>query len=376
MIPDHQSDGFQSPYKLIPVNYSLLDTIVDFTLGGYARWDGQYFLHISTLGYTHENCLAFFPAYPFLLRLPVTLISLLSFNNLNGWNAALISSILINIICFLVAAKFLYLVTVKIFGSPYFAFQTLKLFTISPATIFFVAPYSESLFCALTFSGIYYCTEYSFLVAGIIFGVSSLARSNGLVNIGFLLFFALKAALSLKWRNLPILSAKVFVSAILAVLPFLFHQYYAFTLFCLPHPNQLPMVIYTHLIERNLIVSGEQIPKWCNETIPFSYSVIQSQYWNVGFLRYFEWKQLPNFLLALPILSLVFIYSFLYIKQAFYTISLVEVPLKSVQSLAHPIFERDAGVFAAHSVFLGLFTLLFAHVQVIFPRHSLDVQKK
>ena len=73
--------------------------------------------------------------------------------------------------------------TVKLFGSTHFLFQTLKLFSISPATIFFLAPYSESFFCALTFSDIYYCMEYSFLVAGTIFSAS------GLVNIGFWLFF-------------------------------------------------------------------------------------------------------------------------------------------------------------------------------------------
>ena len=189
LIPDHQSDGFQSPYKLISVNATLSNSLVDFLLGGYARWDGQYFLHISTLGYTHENCLAFFPAYPILLRLPSRCISLLSFNHINDWNATLASSILVNTICFLVAAKFLYLITVKLFGSTNFAFQTLKLFSISPATIFFLAPYSESFFCALTFSDIYYCMEYSFLVAGTIFSASGLARSNGLVNIGFWLFF-------------------------------------------------------------------------------------------------------------------------------------------------------------------------------------------
>ena len=117
--------------------------------------------------------------------------------------------------------------TVKLFGSTHFLFQTLKLFSISPATIFFLAPYSESFFCALTFSDIYYCMEYSFLVAGTIFSASGLARSNGLVNIGFGCSFALKTSLSMKqkWGSLPILVSKAVLSILV---PFLCYQYYAF----------------------------------------------------------------------------------------------------------------------------------------------------
>ena len=228
LIPDHQSDGFQSPYKLIiPSNSTLLDRIVDFTLGGFSRWDGQYFLHISTLGYTHENCLAFFPAYPLLLRFTSVFISFFSYHTLTYWNATLLSSIIINILCFVIAAQFLFLITVKLFGNSNFAFRSWKLFCISPATIFFLAPYSESLFSALTFGGIYYCIEYKFIIASTFFAVSGLTRSNGLVNIGFLLYFALQKALSIKWKSLPTLTAQIVLSVTITVFPFLCYQYYA-----------------------------------------------------------------------------------------------------------------------------------------------------
>ena len=369
LIPDHQSDGFQSPYKLIiPSNSTLLDTIVDFTLGGFARWDGQYFLHISTLGYTHENCLAFFPAYPLLLRFTSVFISFFSFHTLTFWNATLLSSIIINILCFVIAAQFLFLITVKLFGNSNFALRSWKLFCISPATIFFLAPYSESLFSALTFGGIYYCIEYKFVIASIFFAASGLTRSNGLINIGFLLYFALQKALRIKWKSLPTLTAQIVLSVTITVFPFLCYQYYAFSLFCFHKPHSLPEVIYNYLTDRNVTVRGERIPQWCQHSIPFSYSVIQSQYWNVGFLRYFEWKQLPNFLLAAPILSLVILYSLLFVKQNL--LQFKSRPLTNAQSSSHPIFQRAAAVFAAHSIFLGCFTFFFAHVQVTLLANS------
>ncbi|KAL9661448.1 hypothetical protein QQ045_026272 [Rhodiola kirilowii] len=48
----------------------------------------------------------------------------------------------------------------------------------------------------------------------------------------------------------------------------------------------------------------DEISPWCSARVPLLYNYIQSCYWGVGFLRYFQLKQLPNLLLASPILFL------------------------------------------------------------------------
>ena len=59
--------------------------------------------------------------------------------------------------------------------------------------------------------------------------------------------------------------------------------------------NCMPLAYVT----RNTVCS-----LWSDKLIPLPYSYIQDSYWNVGFLRYFELKQIPNFLLAASMILL------------------------------------------------------------------------
>lgn len=59
----------------------------------------------------------------------------------------------------------------------------------------------------------------------------------------------------------------------------------------------------------------DEMRPWCKDRVPLLYNFIQSHYWGVGFLRYFQLKQLPNFLLASPILSLALSSIVYYVKS-------------------------------------------------------------
>lgn len=97
------------------------------------------------------------------------------------------------------------------------------------------------------------------------------------------------------WKSvvyaLLITGFKVMVSMVIILLPFVTFQLYGYSLFCLDVPSKE-------------LQTEPSKPPWCSWRIPFSYSYIQSHYWNVGFLKYFEVKQIPNFILALPMVVL------------------------------------------------------------------------
>ena len=44
--------------------------------------------------------------------------------------------------------------------------------------------------------------------------------------------------------------------------------------------------------------------EWCHRPLPDLYAHVQSKYWGVGALRYYQWRQAPNFALAAPALGL------------------------------------------------------------------------
>lgn len=73
------------------------------------------------------------------------------------------------------------------------------------------------------------------------------------------------------------------LGCVLLLLPYAAVQFYVQALYC--HQSQ-PQ------------------PPYCTQAFPAAYQHIQSRYWNVGLFRYWTLQQLPNWLLAAPVLLL------------------------------------------------------------------------
>jgi len=91
----------------------------------------------------------------------------------------------------------------------------------------------------------------------------------------------------------------------LTLTAFAIYQLYAFVLYCTPGRLTMAPHVEQFVRDRDYVTPGAVTSPWCNDTLPTSYGYVQDHYWDVGLLRYWRWRQIPNFLLALPTVLLV-----------------------------------------------------------------------
>lgn len=369
LIEDHSAeDVFRTPMD--PLKKKKCDTIVDLLLGGFRRWDSEYFLHISEHGYTYENTLAFFPLYPLCIKmLRYGLINVTPFLSVRA--LSLLIGVTLNVIFFVKAANTLYELGRKVLRDQRKAEIATVLFCFNPSSIFFTAPYSESLYSWLSFSVMLKCFEDINSVLIIVpLSLSILCRSNGIINIGFFVYFGLKKMFNQN-SVLSFITVLLKVISILIIIAFHFGlmQVYNYYLFCIKKSFSFPEIIKDFAIQNDFVLAGnrtnDSVSPWCSSNLPISYSYVQDRYWNVGFLRYYELKQIPNFLLALPIVLIILVNSLKYFRrnQAFcWRLGIFNLK-PSIMRLTQ-VADQNQFVFIVHAVVMTFFCVLFIHVQV------------
>jgi phosphatidylinositol glycan class V len=391
LIDDHKADAFNPP-RVASSQSNSIESTIHYLLNGFRRWDGVHFTHIAQYGYIYENNIAFFPLYP----LTTNLLSKYIIKNvvsINDYESILLSSIFTNIFISLITTIYLYKLTKLLFNNEQMAFTSSMIFIFNPATIFFIAPYSESLFLMLTIISFYFLYENKYFISLSLFSLSCLTRSNGLVNFLFIAFYLIKSAIPnlldglkqtnffgvlkyiLRKKNVFVglwLVLKVFFALGCFLSSFSLYQYYIYYKFCVRFANETS--IPDELIEygnENLYSLGGF--EWCDKFIPFSYTNVQSKYWNVGFMKYWQFKQIPNFILAMPILliSIFSIRNFLFsLNKNNFLFNIFGFKIKKdemfIDGQLFGKYQHHVFVFIAHLIVLTVSSLFFMHVQVIF----------
>lgn len=400
LVPDHDANVFISPEDPT-LRKTKGDVIVNIVLGGIKRWDAQYFIHIAQYGYTYENCLAFSPLFPLIVRYVAYILNSILGSFLNFHSVLLISATLVNLLVFIKSADVLHRLSIRILRSECRAYKSVILYCVNPASIFFTAPYSESLFALMSFYVMYKCTENETLRFASIDITSSLpaafsmiSRSNGIVNLGFIFYASLKNVIErtlpeiaykyktikhrliLPFLLLPLFTSCValFLTVVVALIPYVMVQTYNYFKFCIHSDHNLP----EFLTSTEFLLPGTAESPWCNSSLPLSYTYIQSHYWDVGFLKYYKIKQIPNFILASPILLVILYHCLSYIKNNLrlccrlglkdniFTFGYSsKVPYKQKQhSKGFGTNDPVLFVYIVHVLFLSIFCILYVHIQV------------
>lgn len=358
LIPDHQADAF----RFIPTaNKSVGDQTVDHLLGGFLRWDAQHFMHIAKYGYTYEHTIAFFPLYPLVGGLLSRALSyILTFLSLES--IILVVLISLNIVFFKYATLMLYKLTKELFSEDV-AYKSAVLFCYNPASVFFIAPYTEALFSLLSFSVMYLCVKIyqknlsgGFVLLSVCVALSLATRSNGLLNVGF--FWYLVICLWLTGRSKTFHSIVTLVQwTLVQVTPFVLYTAYCRNLFCSGF-IEVSQEVKNQALAEGYVLPGQSQELCVNSVLPYSY--VQAHYWNVGFLKYFTLKQLPNFFLALPIVSIISVTSL----QHFLKVGIFQLFSMERKPTLKDLNQPQLNVFYAHGLALSLFCFFCINVQV------------
>ncbi|NWT72334.1 PIGV mannosyltransferase, partial [Prunella himalayana] len=326
LIPDHAADAFSPPRG----PRGRWDALVERLLGGLGRWDAEHFLFIAERGYLLEHNCAFLPLFPLGLRLLAALLP--------------------------------------------------------PAGVFMAAAYSESAFALLAFGAMWQLEQGRGGLSGLLFALAAGARANGLVNAGFLLYSrARRFVLGLQggpappgtlpalWKRGLGLACSAALACAAVSLPFALFQYYAYLRFCEPGTDLgqgVPEALLQLARDKGYRVAGVAgaKPPWCSQHFPLVYSYIQDTYWNVGFLRYFQLRQIPNFLLALPVTLLSSWAAWTYVStnpRHCLTLGLERSKSEERGKARDGFCGPAVFVYVVHSTALLVFGFFCMHVQVL-----------
>ena len=133
--------GAKFPYH----QETLVGTGLSYFIWSQGNFDGVHYLRIAQDGYAYQFTQAFFPLYPFLVRL----ISYLTFGNF------LVAALLLSNLAFLAGLLLFYKLVKKNYDEK-IAFWSCLFLLAFPTSFYFGAVYTEGLFFLLIISSFYF----------------------------------------------------------------------------------------------------------------------------------------------------------------------------------------------------------------------------
>lgn len=182
-------------------------------------------------------------------------------SSLEDRQRVILTSIILSNTFHLLALIPLFYLTRRIFPlTPSLATVTCVLHAFSPAGVFLLAGYTESLFLFLSFSGMALFHSGFRLLPAIVWALAGTVRSNALLWTGFFAWDAINTIIASNRQSSIRTAGKVMYLSICALFTlggFAWWQYSAWEQYC----------------------SSSTPAPWCSNPIPLIYSHVQSTYW-------------------------------------------------------------------------------------------------
>lgn len=191
------------------------------------------------------------------------------------------------------------------------------------------------------------------IATGITFGFASMVRSNGLLSGMILAWDALVSLpkipiiLQRRWWNWMVPIVSTLTAGSIVAIAYALPQALAYSEYCM----------------------NEHTRPWCARLIPSIYTWVQDHYWGVGLFRYWTLSNLPLFLLATPMVSILVVTA---------TAAMLRTPLITlIQDFVdgRPMNERKPGPtstfthvlarLALPQLVLAVLTATTFHVQIV-----------
>ncbi|KAM7208126.1 GPI mannosyltransferase 2 [Naviculisporaceae sp. PSN 640] len=345
--------GYDTSTTLATRDYELPAPLT-YVIDKLTRWDAIYFVKVAARGYRYEQEWAWGWGYIQLLRLCTAVVQKLGVPAYDGLEA--IVAIVIAHTSHLLSVLVLYLLSLSVFaGAVGTAFTAAALHILSPAGLFLSAPYAESSCAFLTFAG---CLLFAkslgkrsatkdllVLLSGLVLGLATAFRSNGLLNGVLLLEEASRVLYSLTQGGFQLSTSRRLLATglggLAVAIGFLFPQYIAYSEYC----------------------SGSTGRPWCERTFPSVYVFVQAHYWNNGLFNYWTLSNLPLFILGAPMFTIMTI-SGLWALRGGPIGSKTDTVAKG-KKVPEPRGYQVLRNLAVVQLLLALYTLTTAHAQII-----------
>ena len=327
---------------------NILERIISKFLSYFSSYDAIHFIIISQKNYINDNIFAFFPLFPWLVRGLAQFLSII-FPFKNEFNSYMLSGFLTSNSFCLANCLLMFSIIYKLTNSLKKAKICTFLFLINPGTIFYISLYSENLYLMLQLIFIYYLIKsgeekyaqlntkisfgeirekkqtYFFELACLIIGLL-ITRSNSIALCTYfiipsllIIFYKEKYMYSFIYSNFCqnfLQFMKCFQKVCTDIGLYLILCFHAFLCFMYMTKFKPKSAICTQ-IKRGInkgLTKYDLFDKWCfhrrESRINSFYNYIQSEYWNVGFLKQYSFNTIDRIVLAFPmnILSIYILY--------------------------------------------------------------------